>query len=64
MLSTAPTLHIINAADANTKLEVHTNASGYAIGAVLYQSVNGKLKPVAFHSRKLKEAERRYSPME
>ena len=46
MLSTAPTLHIIDAADANAKLEVHTDASGYAIGAVLYQSVNGKLKPV------------------
>ena len=64
MLSTAPTLHIIDAADANAKLEVHTDASGYMIGAVLYQSVNGKLKPVAFHSRKLKEAERRYSPTE
>ena len=63
MLSTAPTQHIIHAADANAKLEVHTNASGYAIGAVLYQ-VNGKLKPVAFHLHKLKEAERRYSPTE
>ena len=64
MLSTAPTHHIIDAADANTKLEVHTDASGYVIGAVLYQSVSGKLKPVAFYLRKLKEAERRYSPTE
>lgn len=64
MLSTAPTLHIIDAVDATAKLEVHTDASGFAIGAVLYQEINNKLKPVAFHSRKLKDAERKYSPTE
>ena len=35
-LSSAPTLHIIDAAHPNAKLEVHTDASGYAVGAVLY----------------------------
>ena len=64
MLSTAPTLHIIDAADANAKLEVHTDASAYPIGAVLYQSVNGKLKPIVFHLCKLKEAKIRNGPTE
>ena len=64
MLSIAPTLHIINAADANTKLEVHTDASSYIIDNIPYKQINGKLKPVFFHSWKLKETEQKYSPTE
>ena len=33
----APSLHIIDPEDANARFEVHTDASGYALGAVLYQ---------------------------
>ena len=39
---------------------MHTDASGFAIGAVLYQKVEGRLLPVAFHSRKLSPAEKNY----
>ena len=35
-LTDAPTLHIIDVSDPTAKLEVHTVASGFAIGAVLY----------------------------
>ena len=41
----------------NLQLELHTDASDYALGGVLYQLVDGKLKPCAFHSRKFKIAE-------
>ena len=56
----APTLKLIDPEDSEAKFEIHTDASGYAIGAVLYQEVSGKLQPVAFHSRKLNPAERNY----
>ena len=56
----APTLKLIDPEDSEAKFEIHTDASGFAIGAVLYQEVSGKLHPVAFHSRKLNPAERNY----
>jgi transposase InsO family protein len=39
---------------------VETDASGFAIGAILSQLVDGKLQPVAFFSRKLNPAECNY----
>ena len=56
----APVLKLMDPEDPEAEFEVHTDASGYAIGAVLYQKVDGKLLPVAFHSRKLNPAERNY----
>ena len=53
----APCLHIIDHNVTNLQLELHTDASDYALGRVLYQLVDGKLKPCAFHSRKFKLAE-------
>ena len=53
-------MKLINPEDPEAIFEVHTDASGFAIGAVLYQSLNGKLIPIAFHSRKLGPAERNY----
>lgn len=43
---------------------VTTDASGYAIGAVVQQEHGGKLRPVAFESRKLSPAEQGYATHE
>jgi len=42
-------------------LSLTTDASEVAIGAVLEQTVDGKIQPLAFFSRKLSTAEKRYS---
>ena len=47
-------------ADPYNNFVVTTDASGYAIGAVLQQQFKGKLHPVVFVSRKLNPAETRY----
>ncbi len=39
---------------------VHTDASGYATGAVLMQQFDGGLRPIAFLSKKMSKAERNY----
>ena len=57
----APALHIIDPEDANAKFELHTDASGFALGAILYQKFGKEIKPVAFHSRKLNSAEKNYT---
>lgn len=57
-ISSAPVLRIFDPAFLTT---VETDASGFAIGAVLFQTdANGVSRPVAFTSRKLKPAERNY----
>lgn len=60
LVTTAPVLHIIDYSSSG-KLELHTDASAKALGGVLYQEVSGKLKPIAFHSRRFKPAEENYS---
>jgi hypothetical protein len=42
-------------------LAIFTDASDFAIGAVLQQCVNGAWQPLEFFSRKLSSAERKYS---
>jgi len=39
---------------------METDASDFAIGAVLSQQVEGRLHPVAFHSRKMDKAKINY----
>ena len=39
---------------------VETDASDFALGCVLSQFKDRRLHPVAFHSRKLSDAERNY----
>ena len=43
---------------------LETDASRYAIGAVLQQEIDGKLVPIAFCSRKLSKAQRNWAPRE
>ncbi len=45
--------------DARTSLA--TDASHYAVGVVLQQSVNGVVMPLAFFSKKLRAPEKKYS---
>lgn len=47
-----------------TRLELHTDASNKAIGAVLNQYVDDKPLPVGYYSRVLKDNERNYSTTE
>ena len=56
-LSSAPLLIV---PDPNLDYELSTNASGFAIGAVLSQDQGNGMRPVAFHSRKLNKAEINY----
>ena len=42
------------------KFRVETDASGYAIGEVLFQEQDGKWKPIAFLLRIMQPAERNY----
>ena len=51
---------VLRLPDFELLFEVHTNASNRAIGGVLVQERH----PIAFESRKLKEAEQRYSTHE
>ena len=50
----------LRAIDWSKGFTVETDASAYAIGAVLEQEHNGKLAPIAFSSRTLSAAERNY----
>ena len=43
--------------DFNIRFDIHMNASGYQLGAVIIQEV----KPIAFYSRKLTEPQMRYT---
>lgn len=61
MLTTAPTL-LIPDTSAGKTFVIHTDASDYAVGAVLLQDQgNGGLQPCAYYSKKLNSAERNYS---
>ena len=51
---------VLTATNPDLPFELSTDASGVGIGAVLEQRVEGKLRPVAYYSRKLVERETRY----
>ena len=45
----------------NIPLTLTTDASSISVGAVLEQTIKGTLRPLGFFSRKLRQAETRYS---
>jgi hypothetical protein len=46
--------------DPSLEVIIETDASNFAIGCILSQKHNGRLHPVAFHSRKMEPAEKNY----
>ena len=46
--------------EADGEMEMHTNASGYGLGAVLMQKVADEFHPIAYISRRLSPAESNY----
>lgn len=48
--------------DTHAELNILTDASDTAIGAVLQQRSNGKWQPLAFFSKKLSPSQKKYSP--
>ena len=46
----------------NAPIAITTDASDIGLGATLEQHVNNNWQPLAFYSRQLREAERKYSP--
>ena len=58
-LSTAP---ILGYADSSLPYELHTDASGDALGAVLYQHQGDQLRVISYASRGISKAEKNYPP--
>ena len=48
---------VLNNPDFNETFKIHTDASVFKLGAVIIQ----KGKPIAFHSRKLTDSQKRYT---
>jgi hypothetical protein len=55
---------VLQVPDLEKSLVLATDAIDIAASAVLNQRVNGKIEPVAYYSKLLGPAERRYSPYE
>ena len=61
LVTSAPCLALVDFSDPYVPLELHTDASQYAVGGTLLTVQDGTSRPVAYYSRKLNEAERNYS---
>ena len=61
LLTTTPTLSYY---ETTKPIVVSADASSFGIGAVLLQTTDGELNPIAFASRTLTSAEQRYSQLD
>jgi RNase H-like domain found in reverse transcriptase len=52
---------VLRSPDWSKKFILETDASGYALGAVISQEYEDGIHPVAFHSRSLQPAEKNYN---
>ena len=50
--------------DPGANVKISTDASSFGLGAVLLQQSEGSWKPVAYASRSMTQAERRYAQIE
>lgn len=50
--------------DWNKRFCVSTDASNIALGAVLFQIIDGNERPISYASRKLSKAEKNYATIE
>ena len=55
---------ILQLPDFDKMFILSTDASSYAVGAVLEQDFDGEVKPIAYYSRKLNKSEQNYSNYE
>lgn len=52
---------MLNYMSTNSKLTLTVDASDEAVGAVLHQVINGTVQPLGFYSKRLSDAQRKYS---
>jgi hypothetical protein len=57
LLTSSP---ILGYADSTLPYELHTDASGFGLGAVLYQEQQGEKRVICYASRGLTKAEKNY----
>jgi hypothetical protein len=50
--------------DETSPVELYTDASDYGIGGVLFQRVNGELKPISFVSKSLSATQIKWSTIQ
>jgi hypothetical protein len=58
LIARCPLLHFM---DETSPVELYTDASDYGIGGVLFQRVNGELKPISFVSKSLSATQIKWS---
>lgn len=60
-LVSAPPMRLFDPDQPLLRVRLRTDASGFAVGAVLEQDFGSGFQPVAYHSKKLNDAQRNYS---
>ena len=61
LIARCPLLHFM---DEHSPVELYTDASNYGIGGVLFQRVDGELKPISFVSKSLSTTQNKWSTIQ